>query len=80
MKSFEQKLNSPFFKYSKLAFDILVLNIIFILISLLSLFVLFFPGLVSIHKVMNNFVNNRDLPTYKTYFIEIKKICDHSLL
>ena len=58
MKSFEQKLNSPFFKYSKLVFDILVLNIIFILISLLSLFVLFFPGLVSIHKVMNNFVNN----------------------
>lgn len=73
MKSFEQKLNSPFFKYSKLVFDILVLNIIFILISLLSLFVLFFPGLVSIHKVMNNFVNNRDLPTYKTYFLEIKK-------
>ena len=73
MKSFEQKLNSPFFKYSKLAFDILVLNIIFILISVLSLFVLFFPGLVSIHKVMNNFVNNRDLPTYKTYFLEIKK-------
>ena len=73
MKSFEQKLNSPFFKYSKLVFDILVLNIIFILISLLSLFVLFFPGLVSIHKVMNNFVNNRDLLTYKTYFLEIKK-------
>ena len=73
MKSFEQKLNSPFFKYSKLVFDILVLNIIFILISLLSLFVLFFPGLVSIHKVMNNFVNNTDLPTYKTYFLEIKK-------
>ena len=73
MKSFEQKLNSPFFKYSKLVFDILVLNIMFILISLLSLFVLFFPGLVSIHKVMNNFVNNMDLPTYKTYFLEIKK-------
>ena len=73
MKSFEQKLNSPFFKYSKLVFDILVLNIIFILISLLSFFVLFFPGLVSIHKVMNNFVNNRDLPAYKTYFLEIKK-------
>ena len=74
MKSFEEKLNSPFYKYSKLAFDLLALNIIFILMSALSLFVLFFPGLISLHKVMNNFVNNIDEKTYRTFFQEIKRI------
>ena len=73
MKSFEEKLNSPFYKYSKLAFDLLALNIIFILMSTLSLFVLFFPGLISLHKVMNNFVNNIDEKTYRTFFQEIKR-------
>lgn len=73
MKSFEEKLNSPFYKYSKLAFDLLALNIIFILMSALSLFVLFFPGLISLHKVMNNFVNNIDEKTYRTFFQEIKR-------
>ena len=73
MKSFEEKLNSPFYKYSKLAFDLLALNIIFILMSALSLFVLFFPGLISLHKVMNNFVNNVDEKTYRTFFQEIKR-------
>ncbi len=73
MKSFEEKLNSPFYKYSKLAFDLLALNIIFILMSALSLFVLFFPGLISLHKVMNNFVNDIDEKTYRTFFQEIKR-------
>lgn len=73
MKSFEEKLNSPFYKYSKLAFDLLALNIIFILMSALSLFILFFPGLISLHKVMNNFVNNIDEKTYQTFFQEIKR-------
>lgn len=72
-KTFEQKLNSPFFKYSKRVFDIVALNVIFTVMSALSLMVLFFPGLVALHTVIYNFVNDIDEPVYKTFFLEIKK-------
>ncbi|MBQ9266077.1 MAG: hypothetical protein IJ186_03325 [Bacilli bacterium] len=72
-KSFEQKLNSPFYKYSKRVVDLVALNIIFILMSALSLMVLFFPGLVALHTVIFNMVHEKDIPPYKTFFLEIKE-------
>jgi uncharacterized membrane protein YesL len=72
-KSLEEKLNSPFYKYSKRLFDLFLLNIIFILISAGTALVLFFPGLVAFHTVIYNFVNDIDEPVYKTFFQEIKK-------
>lgn len=73
-KTLEGKLNSPLYRYSKLAFDLLMLNIIFILVSVLSLFVLFFPSLVSLHTIINNIINDKDDENvYKTFFLEIKR-------
>ena len=71
-KTFEQKLNSPFYKYSKRIFELIALNIIFCVVSLLSLFVLFFPGLVSLHKIIYNYISDNDDNVYKTFFMEIK--------
>ena len=70
--SFEQKLNNPFFKYSKRFFDLVALNIIFCLVSVLSLFVLFVPGLVSLHTITNDMIHDRDKNPYKSFFLEIK--------
>lgn len=71
--SFERKLNNPFFKYSKRFFDLIALNFIFVVVSVLSLFVLFFPGLVSLHTICNNMIHDVDENPYKTFFVEIKK-------
>ena len=71
--SFERKLNNPFFKYSKRFFDLIALNVIFCLVSALSVFVLFFPGLVSLHTIANNMIHDLDENPYKTFFVEIKK-------
>lgn len=70
--SFEQRLNSPFFKYSKRFFDLIALNVIFCVVSVLSLFVLFVPGIVSLHTVANDMIHDRDNSPYKTFFVEIK--------
>ena len=71
--SFERKLNNPFFKYSKRFFDLIALNVIFCLVSALSVFVLFIPGLVSLHTIANNMIHDLDENPYKTFFVEIKK-------
>ena len=70
--SFERKLNNPFFKYSKRFFDLIALNVIFCVVSVLSLFVLFVPGLVSLHTIANDMIHDRDRNPYKTFFVEIK--------
>ena len=70
--SFERKLNNPFFKYSKRFFDLVALNFIFCVVSVLSLFVLFVPGLVSLHTIANDMIHDRDKNPYKTFFVEIK--------
>ena len=71
--SFERKLNNPFFKYSKRFFDLVILNLIFCLVSVSSIFVLFVPGLVSLHTIANNMIHDVDENPYKTFFVEIKK-------
>lgn len=70
--SFERKLNNPFFKYSKRFFDLVALNFILCVVSVLSLFVLFVPGLVSLHTIANDMIHDRDKNPYKTFFVEIK--------
>lgn len=70
--SFERKLNNPFFKYSKRFFDLVALNFIFCVVSVLSLFILFVPGLVSLHTIANDMIHDRDKNPYKTFFVEIK--------
>ena len=71
--NFERKLNRPFFKYSKRFFDLIVINIIFIVVSALSLLVLFFPGLISLHTIANNMIHDEEENPYKTFFVEFKK-------
>jgi len=71
--SFERRLDNPFFKYSKRFFDLIALNIIFLLTSALSLLVLFFPGLISLHTVANNMIHDKDENPYKTFFLEFKR-------
>ena len=71
--SFERRLNNPFFKYSKRFIDLIALNIVFILVSALSLLVLFFPGLISLHTIANNMIHDVDENPYKTFFVEIKR-------
>ena len=70
--SFERRLNNPFFKYSKRFFDLIALNVIFLLVSALSLMVLFFPGLVSLHTIANKMIHDEEENPYKTFFVEIK--------
>ena len=70
--SFERRLNNPFFKYSKRFFDLIALNVIFCVVSVLSLFVLFVPGLVSLHTIANDMIHDRDKNPYRTFFVEIK--------
>ena len=70
--SFERRLNNPFFKYSKRFFDLIALNVIFCVVSVLSLMVLFIPGLVSLHTIANGMIHDRDKNPYKTFFVEIK--------
>ena len=73
ISNFERKLNRPFFKYSKRFFDLLAINVIFIIVSVCSLMVLFFPGLVSLHTIAHNMIHDEDKSPYKTFFAEIKK-------
>ena len=70
--SFERRLNNPFFKYSKRFFDLIALNVIFCVVSILSGLVLFIPGLVSLHTIANDMIHDRDKNPYKTFFVEIK--------
>ena len=71
--SFERRLNNPFFKYSKRFFDLIALNVIFLLVSALSALVLFFPGIVSLHTIANKMIHDEDFNPYKAFFVEIKE-------
>lgn len=71
---FERKLNSPFFKYSKRMFDLILVNMLFLVVSALSALVLFVPGLVSLHTITYRMVNNiDDRNVFYVFFKEIKE-------
>lgn len=70
---FEKLLNSKYYRFVKTLTYLLILNIIFCLTSVLSLLVLFFPGLVSLHTLSNKMMNDEDINPFLDYFKEIKK-------
>lgn len=72
-EKFERRLLNPFFLFCQRMFCLIVLNIVFILISALSALVLFFPGLIALHKVAHSMVHDEDDHPYKDFFISIKE-------
>ena len=72
-EKFERRLLNPFFRYCQRFFHLIVLNIIFCLMSVLSLFVLFFPGLVALHLVAYKMVHDEDDHPYKDFFTSFKE-------
>ena len=71
---FERALNSPFFKYMNRLFWLFVVNFIFCLVSVLSLLVLFIPGLVSLHTIAYKMIHDEDdVNPVIMFFKEIKE-------
>jgi uncharacterized membrane protein YesL len=70
---FEKTLSNPFFLYMARLFWLIVVNFVFCLVSVCSLFVLFVPGLVSLHTIAYNMVHDMDKENpVITFFKEIK--------
>lgn len=69
---FEKRTSSRAFWLMKMIADILIVNILFVFTSVLSLFVLFFPGLVSLNTVIYRIINNEYYHPFTTFFTEIK--------
>ena len=73
MNKFEKALTNPFIKYMNRLFWLFVVNFIFCLLSVLTIFVLFVPGLVSLHTIAYKMVNNDcDKNPVIIFFEEIK--------
>ena len=71
---FERTLSNPFFKYMNRIFWLFVVNFVFCLVSVLSLFVLFVPGLVSLHTIAFKMVHDDcDKNPVIIFFLEIKE-------
>lgn len=70
---FERTLSNPFFRYSKRFLDLILLNLLFCIISVLSIFVLLIPCLVSLHKITNDMLNDTENNYFKEFFTEIKR-------
>ena len=71
-QDFEKKTNSRVFLFLKRIGDTLVLNLIFVLVSALSAFVLFFPGLVALTTCLNKMINYEYYNPFLSFFEEIK--------
>ena len=72
MQDFEDKSNKKGYRFLKVAGDIFVLNLEFILISALSLTILFFPSLFALVNLLKNEKESYINP-FKDYFLLIKK-------
>ena len=72
-EKFERRLLNPFFRYCQRFFCLIILNIIFCVMSVLSLLVLFFPGLVALHKVAHEMVHDEDDHPYRDFFLSFKE-------
>lgn len=73
MSKFEKTLSNPFFKYCRRFFLLVGINFVFCVISLLSCMVLFFPGLVSLHKICFDMIHDQEENIFRTFFLEIKR-------
>ncbi len=72
MQDFEDKSNKKGYRFLKVAGDIFVLNLEFILVSALSLTILFFPSLFALVNLLKNEKESYINP-FKDYFLLIKK-------
>lgn len=70
--NFERKTASKWYWSLKMIVDIVLINFIFTLTSLLSLFVLFFPGLVALTTTINKMLSNEPYNPFTSFFEEIK--------
>ena len=69
----ERALNSKWYKFLVRFLNLLLLNILFCLTSVLSLLVLFFPGLVVVHTLCHKMQDNEDVFALRDYFLELKR-------
>lgn len=69
---FEQRTSSRAFWLFKMIADLIITNLLFVIVSICSLFVLFFPGLVSLTTVVYKIVNNQYYHPFTTFFSELK--------
>ena len=72
MQDFEDKSNKKGYRFLKVAGDIFVLNSEFLLVSALSLTILFFPSLFALVNLLKNEKESYINP-FKDYFLLIKK-------
>ena len=72
MQDFEDKSNKKGYRFLKVAGDIFVLNLEFILVSALSLTILFFPSLFALVNLLKSEKGSYINP-FKDYFLLIKK-------
>ena len=79
MQDYEGKMNGKGYRFLKVAGDLLVLNLEFILCTALSLTILFFPSLFALvslcKKEKESYVN-----PFKDFFIEMKKFMKRGLI
>lgn len=72
-KDFEKKTNSRAYVVLKMIADAVILNLLFVLTTGLSAFVLFFPALVALTTCLNKMVNYEYYNPFLSFFIEIKE-------
>lgn len=72
MQDFEDKSNKKGYRFLKVTGDIFVLNLEFILVSIFSLTILFFPSLFALVNILKDEKESYINP-FKDYFLLIKK-------
>ena len=72
-QDFEKKTNSKAYVVLKMIADTVLLNLIFLLVSALSAFVLFFPALVALTTCMNKMISYEYYNPFTTFFVELKE-------
>ena len=70
--NFERKTTSKWYWSLKIIVDLVIVNFIFTLVSILSLLVLFFPGLVALTTTINKMLSDEEYNPFTTFFEEIK--------
>ncbi|MGI6714518.1 MAG: hypothetical protein ACOX3K_05710 [Bacilli bacterium] len=71
--NFERRTSSRLFFLLKTIADLVILNFIFVVVSLLSALVLFFPGLVALTTCINKMINHQYYNPFTSFFEEIKE-------
>lgn len=70
---FERLVNGKYYRFQRTLLCLFALNIIFCLTSVLSLLVLFFPGLAALHTLAHRMQDDYDINPFLDFYKEIKK-------